>query len=138
MDKINIFLQSQPRNRLVISKQIIEKLDYYNIGNIVCDGLKDAPEAQLSTDVSEIIGNVFSTPKQHPIYGPYVALTNIGVLFEPALRLNLSILFNDKSRESLLLIAAPYVIQDGNYYFFNSSSKCKINLKGITYIEIGQ
>jgi hypothetical protein len=66
--------------------------------------------------------------------GDYVAIKNIGILFEPALNLDIQSKFDLWSRSRILLVHLEGVIQDKIFYLSrNSNKKYSVNLKDITY-----
>ena len=71
---------------------------------------------------------------QDPDVGDYVAIRNIGILFEPALHINLHAKVDSWSRTRVLIIYHEGTIH--NHVFFlttNSETKYSFNLKDITY-----
>ena len=73
---------------------------------------------------------------EHPQYGQYVALSNIGILFEPALAFNLETLVEQTAKSILLIIQAKGVVEKDRFYFLSPSHNLSISLKNLNYIVI--
>jgi hypothetical protein len=67
--------------------------------------------------------------------GPYIAITNIGVLFEPALQLNLESKFSKWSRTYTLIIDAKEGTIENNRFYLAGSNQMtySVDLSSITY-----
>lgn len=68
--------------------------------------------------------------------GKYIAIKNIGILFEPILRLDLKAILSNWSRENVLIINHEGEIRDDIFYLAPHASKYTVNLKEITYKAI--
>ena len=72
----------------------------------------------------------------HPEYGRYVALSNIGILFEPSLAFNLETIIEQTSKDLLMIIQAKGKIDNERFYYLSPQNHLTINLKNLTYTVI--
>jgi hypothetical protein len=70
---------------------------------------------------------------EHPEYGRYVALSNIGILFEPALAFNLETIIEQTSKDELLIIQAKGCVANECFFFLSQQDSFSFSLKNLTY-----
>ncbi len=73
---------------------------------------------------------------EHPQYGQYVALSNIGILFEPALAFNLETIVEQTAKYVLLIIQGKGSVVNEQFFFLSPTHNLSINLKNLNYIII--
>ena len=95
---------------------------------------------EIATQLGETgLANViklFSEIKADAIIGKYLALENIGILFEPELMLDLRSLIESSSINKCLFIKSDGVIENDCYYPFPATTNYKVNLKGLSFVVI--
>lgn len=66
----------------------------------------------------------------------YLVITNIHILFEPALALNVESLFRSCIRTAVLVIVDDHPIAEEFYYPFGKDVDIRVDLTGIRYAEV--
>ena len=89
--QINAFLNSSTRTRLIISLNKIDTLDYVDIGKELSFRLKSISfeDRRFPIIAKETLNNMLMKHyTNNEIIGDYLAITNLGILLEPGLKLN--------------------------------------------------
>ena len=73
---------------------------------------------------------------EHPELGRYVALENIGIIYEPELAFNLESIFEQTSKDELLIIRSKGKVEDNRFFFLSPQQSLSINLNNLTYLVI--
>lgn len=95
------YVKQDLRNKIVFSKQCIEGLQYLNVGLTLATMLRDNSLPSLA------IQQLFSDAvKADQNIGRYLAVSNIDILFEPDLKLDVGNLFDSYSKNRCLVIQA--------------------------------
>ena len=132
------FAKYASHHHVIFCREVIPELTFVNVGlvlseKILEEGL-DSPMLDFATD--DFIQEIMSRHVSHPEIGNYLALTNIGILFEPSLSYNISELFKSHSRNKILFIHTQAVIKDDVLYFNNPSDNITAELSGVHYIIV--
>lgn len=95
------YVKQDLRNKIVFSKQCIEGLQYLNVGLTLATMLRDNSLPSLA------IQQLFSDAvKADQNIGRYLAVSNIDILFEPDLKLDVGNLFDSYSKNQCIVIQA--------------------------------
>ena len=70
---------------------------------------------------------------EHAAYGRYVAISNIGILFESALAFNLETIIEQTSKDELLIIQAKGCVANERFYFLSQQDNLSFSVKNLTY-----
>lgn len=70
---------------------------------------------------------------EHSKYGRYAAICNIGILFEPALSLNLETIIEQISKDILLILKTEGIVENDRFYFYSEQYGLSIDLKHLDY-----
>jgi len=137
LNQIVSFLNTNPRNRLIILKNKNESdFLFTDIGFELATALKNSTQnkqvSMLASDALE--GIINQSEKTHPLIGKYVALTNIGILMEDALKINVPTFLNSNSQNRSFLLKWDGELSDPLLYFLSKENGKTINLKGISHI----
>ena len=65
--------------------------------------------------------------------GEYLAIKNIGILFEPALHLDVKTILKNWSRDHVLVVMLEGEIQNGLFYLSTKETRYIVNLNDITH-----
>ena len=68
--------------------------------------------------------------------GEYLAIKNIGILFEPALHIDVGTILKKWSRDHILVVMLEGEIQNGTFYLSDQEPKYSVSLNDITYKTI--
>ena len=132
------YLKHATRNRLVFCHEPIEGLSFLNLGKVLATALagEDLRSPMIAYAAEDTLSEVFSSSQNDFQIGCYLALYNIGVLFEPELEFNLKSTLDNASINKTIIICSDGVIQSDKYYFLQPGDDVFIDLKGLSYIEI--
>jgi len=124
---------------IVLADHELEGFVYFDVGIAVAEAIKDSlSSSNLAPTADAKVRKILTKHSQKTPEGHrYVALKNIGILFEPQLQLNLANIFTEQSKNQTLIIASPGKIVGKEFLFYNDSSY-KINLSTLTYNYIKQ
>ena len=132
------FLKTQSRNKVVFYKE----------------GIKDITEIDLGTELSQVLYNLYDLTKlpmkvlheleiimnnasiEHELFGRTLAISNLGILFEPELKVDFSILLEKYSNTNTLFVKWEGKIDDENLYFLSKEKGLKTNIKNLSHIII--
>lgn len=132
---IDDYLSQNPKHKLVFIKNEPEDFVFTNLGFEMATHLDDQTLPSIvATSAFESV--VAKGMQVHPEYGKYMAIKNIGILFEPSLRLNIKMLFESISRDTLLLICSDGIVKNDTFCFMNSTEGFGISLSGLSYLVI--
>jgi hypothetical protein len=132
------YLAQATRNRLVFCHEQIEGLTFVNVGKELAESLvkQDLRSPMIAYMAEEVLDEILSSTKVDDEIGSYVALDNIGVLFEPDLAFNLKSVIDSASTNKVVIIHSDGIIKSDRYYFLQEGDASFIDLHGLSYIEI--
>ena len=132
------YLAQATRNRLVFCHEQIDGLTFVNVGKILAENLtkQDLHSPMTAYMAEEVLSEILSSTKVDDEIGSYVALNNIGVLFEPDLAFNLKSVIDSASTNKVVIILSDGIIKSDRYYFLQEGDISFIDLHGLSYIEI--
>ena len=122
----------------MIYRDSLEGISPLNIGQLVAkeiqpllDDKRFSMKAMIAIDniLSESIGG-------YNKYGKLIAIENLGILFDPDLKLNFHQLLDKHSSSNALFIKWDGEIENDNLYFLSKKRGIKIDLKNISHIII--
>jgi hypothetical protein len=117
----------------VFCRDKIDGIDFVNVGRELSALIVEKAEHDnLQDDVNELLSRSWSNAE----VGRYLALNNIGILFEPELKLNLRSLFESYSKDQTLFICDEGGVVDNTFHFFEPSSLYTVDLSGLAYTTI--
>ena len=139
MIKLKSYITAGNRHKLLFIKSDIEGVEYVDIGKQLSDVIEPFLEKKrlplLADDGLEKI--IRDHTKHDAEIGDYVAIKNIGVLFEPQLHVNLPIKFDSWAKTRVLIVRMEGTIHDDCFFFFFSNEdRYSMNLKEITFKTI--
>ena len=132
------YLAQATRNRLVFCHEQIAGLTFVNLGKALAESLvkQDLRSPMIAYMAEEVLDEILSSTKVDDEIGSYVALDNIGVLFEPDLAFNLKSVIDSASTNKVVIIHSDGIIKSDRYYFLQEGDASFIDLHGLSYIEI--
>lgn len=87
----------------------------------------------------DYVNDIFREHTRHSDdYGDYLAIKNIGILFEPLLKLDVFALLNKWSQNQFLIIQQDGYLIENNVFHLTSNrvQDYTVNIQGINHIEI--
>lgn len=133
IQQIASYAQSRGRNKIVLSTTEIPGLGYVDLGQTMSKILGDDPDNLHGKWTVYRRAMRFATHDY--ALGRYLAIKNIGILFEPDLHHNLEAIIDHYSSCELLIITAPGTIENDEFLFMGDKD-FKINLRGLSYIMV--
>ena len=132
------YLKHATRNRLVFCHEPIEGLSFLNLGKVLATALagEDLRSPMIAYAAAATLSEFFSSSQNDLQIGCYLALFNIGILFEPELEFNLKSTLDNASINKTIIICSDGVILSDKYFFLQPGDEVFIDLKGLSYIEI--
>jgi len=73
---------------------------------------------------------------EHEIFGRLLAISNLGILFEPELKVDLNNLLEKHSNTNVLFVKWEGEIDNENLYFLSKEKGFRINIKNLSHIAI--
>lgn len=140
MGILKAFLSSPSRNHLVISDDCIVGFDYIDVGLEISAFIEDKiSDHRLSMRVQDHLNVLLrSHICKSEEFGEYLALTNIGILFEPLLKIDLEGFLDRWSQNMILILdVGKGHVQDNHLFLTQGCSRdYSVSLEGINHIEL--
>ena len=132
------YIKSQSRNKIVIHSDGIPGIVTINLGLLLSEAIYNFKETrQLSNSVLMALDKMLNaaiTP--HEAFGNYLSIANLGILFEPALKLDFLRLLDNHSKNNVLFVKWEGEIDLGNLYFLSKENGLKTSIKNLSHIVI--
>ena len=128
---IAYYLQQNTRNKIVFCRESIDGIRFINVGLELSQILGDNPDDIDGADTA--YKQVLGQSQENSVIGMYLALENIGILFEPDLRLDVRSILDAYSKNQSLLIMTDAEITDDRFYFLRKGDGTEVNLQGLSY-----
>ena len=140
IQNLSTYVNRQSRNNLFFISNEVEGIKYVDIGRLLSGEIENSLEKKrlgmIAEDALRKILSRGSVANEH--IGEYLAIKNIGILFEPALKLDVLSILKNWSRDHILIVKHEGEIREGVFYLVSNSTKQTINLKEITYKSVVQ
>ena len=132
------YLAQAARNRLVFCHKHIEGLIFTDVWKVIANALKDENlrSQMVAYAAEDFLTDILSSPQIAASIGKYVALENIGILFEPELGFNLKATLDNASTNKTIIICSEAQIKDNRLYFLQEGDSFSVDLTGLSYLEI--
>jgi hypothetical protein len=132
------YIKSQSRNKVVFHSQHISDLESVNIGQRISESIYNFKEpGRIAMRVSSELNDILNTSiSHHEVFGRYLSIENLGILFEPELKIDFARLLNSFSQNNVLFVKWDGEIDADNIYFQTKENGIKINIKNLSLIAI--
>lgn len=131
---ITTYLMQGTRNKIVFCKEDVEGIDFINVGKELSMLLGDNP-LEIS-GFETMYRQVLNRSNHSNQIGTYLAIENIGILFEPELKLDLRSVISNYSKNQCLIIKTDSSIENDKLYFIHTNDGLCVNLQGLSYKQI--
>lgn len=133
-------INRQSRNNLLFTTTVVEGLTFVDIGRHLSGEIENSLEKKrLGMIAEDALKRILCRAlNNNAEIGEYLAIKNIGILFEPALSLDVKAILKNWSRDHVLIVKHEGEIREGIFYLASNAVKHSINLKEITYKSIVQ
>jgi hypothetical protein len=138
MDRVYNYIKSQSRNKIIFYKQDILDLNAIDVGKKLSHEIKSiATDTKIGIKSVIIIDELFTSSfSNNSGYGKYLAIQNLGILFEPELKTDFVQILDKYSSLNTLFVKWEGEIEDGILYFLTKEKGQKIDIKNLSHIVI--
>ena len=119
LTNIKNYISQNTRNKIVICRDYIDDLQFINVGYDLSKLL-----SKNSHNYEEAVSVIIDKTYHDETIGNYLALSNIAILFEPELKINVSDILDTYSKNQCLIIQTDMEITNW------------VNLNGLSYKQI--
>ncbi len=136
MDRVLNYIKSQPRNKIVFYKQDVLGVKSIDVGKKLSHEIKSiSADAKIGMKSLIILDELFtSSISNNSGYGKYLAIHNLGILFEPELKTDFAQILDKYSSLNTLFVKWKGEIEDGILYFLTKEKGQKIDIKNLSHI----
>lgn len=105
-EQIAQYLTYSPRNKLIFAPRLDQHLRPVDVGFELSKAIEhDLASKHLSMIAEDCLNTILRNAiREDNIIGEYIAIENWGILFEPALNLNLVSIFDSHSKSNVLIL----------------------------------
>ena len=138
INTITDYIQSQARNKVIFHSQDLSDLITVNVGLRISENIYNFKEpGRISMRVSSELDRVLNAAiSNHDLFGKYLSIENLGILFEPELKIDFNRLLDSYSQNNALFVKWDGEIDSENIYFLTKENGIKINIKNVSHIAI--
>lgn len=137
--QINAFLNSSTRTRLIVSLNKIDTLDYIDVGKELSFRLKSTSidDRRFSIKAKETLNDMLVKHySNNETIGDYLAITNLGILLEPELKLNFLEFIQSTSQNYPLILHWEGDFNNDSLIFRSKPNGLEFSLAGINYLFV--
>jgi len=131
-EKIKQYISQVSRNKIIFCHEPITHLHYVDVGKELSSAIKEQEEP---SSYSSAFKRIFEQTYKYEVVGPYLALSNWSILFEPDLKLDLRSILESFSINKCLILLSNGSIKE-NRYLLMDDNRFALNLQGLSFIEI--
>lgn len=137
-EKISNYIRSHSRNKIVFHQEELSGLNSFDVGRFLSEAifnLKDPNKLSMktSTELDKILENGTAN---HNTFGHFLAISNLGILFESDLKIDFPRLLDKYSKNQVLFVKWDGEIDSDHLYFLSKQNGIKINIKNLSHIKI--
>ena len=131
-EKIKQFISQVSRNKIIFCHEPITHLHYVDVGKELSSAIKEQEEP---SSYSSACKRIFEQTYKDEVVGPYLALSNWSILFEPDLKLDLRSIIESFSINKCLILLSNGSIKEKRYLLMDDN-RFALNLQVLSFIEI--
>ncbi len=131
-EKIKQYISQVSRNKIIFCHEPITHLHYVDVGKELSSAIKEQEEP---SSYSSACKRIFEQTYKDEVVGPYLALSNWSILFEPDLKLDLRSVIESFSINKCLILLSNGSIKEKRYLLMDDN-RFALNLQGLSFIEI--
>ena len=120
------------RNKIVFCHEPITHLHFVDVGKDLSSAIKKQEEPSGHSSACK---RIFEQTYKDEVVGPYLALSNWSILFEPDLKLDLRSIIESFSINKCLILLSNGAIKE-NRYLLMDDNRFALNLQGLSFIEL--
>jgi len=132
------YVNTQSRNKIVIHKSELQNIHSLDIGCILAEKIQNIPNKKhlslkVKNKLDDILSNVIAN---NDLYGKTLSIKNLGILFEPDLKIDFLALIDNYSQNNILFIQWDGEIEKNKLFFLSRSNGKEINIKNLSHIVL--
>lgn len=131
-EKIKQYISQVSRNKIIFCQEPITHLHYVDVGKELSSAIKEQEEP---SSYSSACKRIFEQTYKDEVVGPYLALSNWSILFEPDLKLDLRSIIESFSINKCLILLSNGSIKEKRYLLMDDN-RFALNLQGLSFIEV--
>ena len=138
IERVHDFLSSIPRHRLIICRvNPSPNHQPINLGYELAKRLTITDKRDnISYDAAQIVDDIFNkATTKDDVYGDFVIIENIGILFEPKLNLNPTTVLSKHSKHKTVFLIWKECC-DRDSLFYKHDSNYRLDLSNISHVCI--
>lgn len=137
-DSLSTYIESQSRNKIVFIKNDMPGIEPLNVGDKLAKEIKHlVADSKIGLKSRLIIEELFSSSiTKDSAFGKYLAIQNVGILFEPELKTDFLQILDKYSSSNTLFVKWEGEIENGILYFLTKEKGLKIDIKNLSHIVI--
>lgn len=137
-NKITTYLNSQSRNKIVFYKNSIDGVNDIDLGVMLSQALYNLSDlTKLPMKVSYELEKLLNAATiVHEFFGRTLAISNLGILFEPELKVDFRSLLEKFSNTNVLFVKWEGETDNENLYFLTKEKGIKTNIKNLSHIAL--
>lgn len=135
---IRKYISCQARNKLIFHRRLLSSITSIDVGRKLSEALylTELKDRISMRAMIAIQGMMEDGMRENELLGNYLALQNIGILFEPELKIDVQQLFDAFSKNNLLFIHWEGVIENDILYFLKKENGITTSIKHLSHIVI--
>lgn len=135
---ITSYITNESRNKIVIHKEDIHDITQLNVGCKLALELKNISinrhfALKAKSKLHELLTNSI---EYHSKYGSILSIYNLGILFEPELKIDFLVLIDNYSKDHSLFIKWDGEIEDNKLFFLTKKNGIEIDISNLSHIKI--
>ena len=136
IESVKSYIDSNSRNKIVISKHQIFDIEFLNIGRELSHEIKLLKDEHRLAIKSFLLLDelLLSSIKENDFFGKFLAIENLSILFEPELKTDFAQILEKYSSLNTLFVKWDGEIEDGILYFLTKEKGQKIDIKNLSHI----
>lgn len=136
-DKLKSYMNSPSRNKIIIHREPIAELKSLNVGKELAARLEGLiGDRNISFKAKQEMENLLkSAIYEDSELGKVLSLTNLGILFEPEMKIDFKYILNKFSTDNLLFIEWKGEVEQNKLYLLTKEG-IEIKLDNLSYIAL--
>ncbi|MGN1218397.1 MAG: hypothetical protein ACI4TD_10555 [Phocaeicola sp.] len=127
-------MRQNTRNKIVFCRSRMQGLQYVDVGFALSLRLKTN---ENNSSVIDIVSQILNENIRYDEdFGYYLSIENIGILFEPELKLDVRSMIDSYSKNQCLVVLTDADIDNGVLYFLEKSDGVSVSLSGLSFKEL--
>lgn len=131
-------MKNNLRHKLIFVKEEPDDFQFVDIGKELSRQLNELESnKRISFAAKRELNKILNRNTQEYMdLGEYVAIKNIGILFEPEIRLDVKNFFQENSKNNLLIVLWEGDILDKEFYYLTKENGISLNLEDTSLIVL--